>query len=291
VDHNVNSLGLRGPERPAGLLPGAFRVACVGDSFTYGHGVSDDETWPAALERALARQPRAQPVVTLNHGVYSFDAEQNARMIETRVADFRPHLVILCWYFNDPAIHGSTAADGLPPPDLLRLLSVQQGGWVAWLRERSYLADWIGHELFVALQRDYYVDSRGGFYDDDSVTWRRSRAALRRARDAARRVGAELAVVLYPALFRDGDELLGREQYAKVAATCDELDVAVFDLAPVFAGRDLDALRVHSHNDHPNGEAHRLAGEALADWLTGRGLVPPSGSGAAADPPPRVSAR
>ena len=51
VEHHVNSRGLRGPELSAAALAQAFRISCVGDSFTYGHGVGDDETWPRALDR------------------------------------------------------------------------------------------------------------------------------------------------------------------------------------------------------------------------------------------------
>src|SRR6266436_2682636 len=46
----TNSLGMRGPE-PAPSGPSLLRVAVVGDSFTFGIGVPEEETYPSALNR------------------------------------------------------------------------------------------------------------------------------------------------------------------------------------------------------------------------------------------------
>lgn len=62
----INAQGLRGLEdysRPSGL----FRVVCLGDSFTFGYGVSDHETWPAWLEQF---RPGLQ-AVNMGQGGYS----------------------------------------------------------------------------------------------------------------------------------------------------------------------------------------------------------------------------
>ena len=53
LPHRVrtNALGLRGPE--TSLAPRGPRVLCVGDSFTFGDFVEDDETLPAQLGARL----------------------------------------------------------------------------------------------------------------------------------------------------------------------------------------------------------------------------------------------
>jgi hypothetical protein len=50
-----NSLGFRGPERPAAKPPGVTRVLVVGGSNVFGLRVDDAGTWPAQLERRLNR--------------------------------------------------------------------------------------------------------------------------------------------------------------------------------------------------------------------------------------------
>src|SRR5438876_3754019 len=70
----TNSAGLRGqveyaPERPAGVR----RVIAVGDSFTFGVQVRDDETMPAQLEGALNRRGRWE---VLNLAVPGYGTDQ-----------------------------------------------------------------------------------------------------------------------------------------------------------------------------------------------------------------------
>ncbi len=90
--HN-NALGLRGTELSVAKSPSVKRVVALGDSFTWGWGVSDGEAWPAVLEGLLkgrglraevanAGQPGADPVL------YA----QNARRI---IPVLKPDLVIV----------------------------------------------------------------------------------------------------------------------------------------------------------------------------------------------------
>src|SRR4051812_26327091 len=50
----VNAMGFRGAAFAEPKRPGGYRIAVVGDSFTFGVGVGDDETLPAHLQRELA---------------------------------------------------------------------------------------------------------------------------------------------------------------------------------------------------------------------------------------------
>jgi hypothetical protein len=51
VGLRTNSRGMRGAEVAERKDPGRVRVLCLGDSFTFGHGVADDQTWPAVVSR------------------------------------------------------------------------------------------------------------------------------------------------------------------------------------------------------------------------------------------------
>jgi hypothetical protein len=54
---HLGALDLRGGEVPP-RHPGELRILAAGDSFTYGHGMSDVDAYPAILEQRLrARGP------------------------------------------------------------------------------------------------------------------------------------------------------------------------------------------------------------------------------------------
>lgn len=105
----VNSLGLRGPEVTLKPAPGVVRVACVGDSFTFGHGVGDDETIPVYLEEQLNRfgAPGTRYEV-LNFGVSGYSTRDEALVLTGRVLDFEPDVVLLLYCLNDPDLHPNT---------------------------------------------------------------------------------------------------------------------------------------------------------------------------------------
>jgi hypothetical protein len=117
-----NSQGLRGrreyaPEPPAGIR----RVLCVGDSFTFGAGLRDDETMPARLEAALNGSGPARWEV-LNFGVEGYGTDQQWLYLSERGLRYRPQIVVLSFFelnlernvmsFRDYAKPYFTLADG-----------------------------------------------------------------------------------------------------------------------------------------------------------------------------------
>jgi len=49
----VSSLGIRNVEVTSQSQPNSIRILALGDSHTFGYGVSDEETWPRLLEQKL----------------------------------------------------------------------------------------------------------------------------------------------------------------------------------------------------------------------------------------------
>ena len=98
VEHTrTNALGMRGPE-PAAERAQA-RILAVGDSFTFGVGVNDDESYPAVLAQML--HERGVEAEVLNAGVpgYGFDQAQRAALSWS--AALRPDLVLVGVHCTD----------------------------------------------------------------------------------------------------------------------------------------------------------------------------------------------
>jgi len=69
-------------------------VLAVGDSYTYGEEVADDETWPAFLQTRLAR-----PVV--NGGVSGFGFDQIVLRAEALAPQIRPGAIVAAFIADD----------------------------------------------------------------------------------------------------------------------------------------------------------------------------------------------
>jgi hypothetical protein len=96
--HN-NSLGWRGPweYRPAKRTD--YRVLFLGDSFTYGIGVNDDQTFPLRIEQKLNAANIS--VEALNGGCPGKGTDYAVKLFETVGAKFHPDLTVLSFFRND----------------------------------------------------------------------------------------------------------------------------------------------------------------------------------------------
>ena len=276
VELRVNQQGFRGPEVTDAPEPGVLRIACIGDSHTFGSGVGDDETWPAALERSLLAEDPARRVEVLNCGVPAYDTRREVLLLRDRVLELEPQLVLLQYHVNDVRPRSRLGLKAPESDALLELTAPDRGGWLGALRSVSHLADTVCDRLY----RARLVRQESGLsmapYADDSPGWQRVREALVDARDLLARHDVDFAVVLYPYLLRDGEHLSSHDAFARVAEFCAEQGIAYYDAEPVFRGLDPEVLRVHAHDFHANAEANRLFAEGVHTWLRAQGLVEPA---------------
>lgn len=99
----VNSEGFRSPEQD----PAKPVIAVIGDSYTFGHGVNDDETNAAYLQKEFPEH------YVLNAGVDGYNIEQEAIVMRERVAPLHPEIVIVEFVFNDMASKGFFDENGM----------------------------------------------------------------------------------------------------------------------------------------------------------------------------------
>ena len=95
--HTINADGLRfsgamptSTEWPASERP----ILAVGDSYTYGDEVRDEEAWPAQLQRLTGRR-------VLNGGVTGYGFDQMVLRAEQLVAAYQPSVVIASFITHD----------------------------------------------------------------------------------------------------------------------------------------------------------------------------------------------
>ena len=189
--------------------PGA--IVAIGDSFTEGSHVSDEQSWPARLERALGAQ-------VYNLGASGTDPEQYRRRFEALALPLRTRTAIVMLYegndFKAPRPHGSAALaslrDTLEASPVVRALEralERTLGPVA--AGRPIGGDEIWRWMPVTAPRGSgnayaFKPKRLLRLDVDRETFERSRgfaratAALRDMRAAAQRAGVDLRVVLAP---------------------------------------------------------------------------------------------
>jgi lysophospholipase L1-like esterase len=255
--YRTNSHGLRDRERRA-KLPGTKRVLVVGDSYTWGYAVAEEEAYPQAAERLLEERGRSD-IEVVNGGVPDYNSRQERQLLAKLIPTYRPDAVFLAYVVNDA--EPSTAMP-VPPEETYR----HARSW--FLTE---VAERLNRRVFRRRLLPSAKDNVGSSYldgfEEGSVKWRDSKEAIREMRDLSAGAGIPFTVLILPDVTQDLDDRYGwRAIHDAVTRWGRELDVPTFDLLDEFRGQDHQALLV-PWDGHPNAEAHGQIATFLVDRI------------------------
>ncbi len=101
IPYTANNRGMRGPgDYSYEKTPGVFRIAVMGDSYTFGVGVGTDETYASVLQTRLdAEEPSRHEV--MNFGVSSFSPTLEFIYLKKELFRYKPDMLILAMDFCD----------------------------------------------------------------------------------------------------------------------------------------------------------------------------------------------
>ncbi len=242
--------------------PARPRVIFIGDSFTEGQGVYEEDTFVAQL------RPRFAEAELINCGRRGYDFPRLREWLTLRLED-EPDVVVYAMVLNDP--HQSDAfrarqaflddwildrrrmvgeGDGSPPPWEPRLISL--------------LADRIEGARVGAETQRWYHDMVEA---PNAEGWRRTVADLESMRDAAAAEGASFHVALWPLMSSLERDYPFRDTHGTIVRALEARSIDVLDTLPAFEGRSTETLWVHPADHHPNAAAQRVFADAIEPML------------------------
>jgi hypothetical protein len=274
------------------VVPAAAGVAAtetllvLGDSFTYGLGVDDDETYCNRLQEALRPTFRV-----VNAGNPAKGTDYALRFFDTRGAALRPDAVLLAFAKNDfgdnsrEAYYSQTPTGGLepkPPKDnrSRRRILLEQIPGFDWLLSTSHLVNLV-REAGVILTFDRSrpdrptagpstADGPRGHEWVDPGRQELTQRYLGALRDAVRRQGASFLVFYVPDA-RDCWLARNRRPPSPDEAAFREIAVGLglpfFSLTPSLAASPPPLERLYFAEGHWTPAAHALAARALLEAM------------------------
>jgi lysophospholipase L1-like esterase len=111
----LNEDGFRSTLIAAGKRAAVLRIACIGDSWTFGMNVNQDQTYPARLETLLKQQRPASEVEVMNFGVLGYSSFQGLELLKRRVLDLHPDVLVIGFGMNDSDVAGYRDKDVVKP--------------------------------------------------------------------------------------------------------------------------------------------------------------------------------
>ena len=98
----INVFGMRDRDFNIEEIKDLYRIAVIGDSYTYSINVNNvEDTFPSHLEKTLNDHAGRRIVKVLNFGVPGYNTAQELEVLQSKVAIFKPQLVILQYCIND----------------------------------------------------------------------------------------------------------------------------------------------------------------------------------------------
>jgi len=153
VSVSIDAYGFRVEKPRRGLAPDVpLRVACLGDSCTFGFDVEAEEAYPAELGRQL-RERLGHAVEILNAGVIGYSTRHGERLFRERIVPLRPDVVTVAYCVANRILSRPSAPDlstptfwtAGPAPALARhseLFELAYDLGLRWFSSRSADGGW-----------------------------------------------------------------------------------------------------------------------------------------------------
>jgi hypothetical protein len=226
-----------------------------------GSKVADHEVFDHVMEERLNEGGQVLRYEVLNFGTAAYSLAQQLALIESKVLEFSPDVVVITVANNSRAatirhlLHVAFSPDPIPYPALRSLL--EHHGIAELRREGSPVPFRPLRELAarsgMTVRTPYgEIMARARLAASEVNIW-----ALH---EAVRVISGAGAVPVILALATVGAEPDGSVPELKAAT---EAGYTVLDLFDVYSGHPEASLRVAPWDDHPNAAAHRLIGDRL----------------------------
>lgn len=243
----------------------------VGDSFTWGAGVHHEDAYPDRLEIRLNGVDRKRRFDVVNFSRPGWNTIKAYRVTKKQLRRLDPDLLIVGYMLND--------AEPSDWKERMRRRRVKlrrepSPGASAWLHQHSLLYRTIWERLENTRQRRAFTAVFFQHYTGES--WERCREGLALFQQYAEDHGIPFVLVIFPVFDSQMDESYPyHELHETVLAAAEELGIRAFDLRETYGGVDAQRLAVTPFIDaHPNELAHRLAADAIVQYLVEADLVP-----------------
>lgn len=282
----INSAGWRGKEFSLIKPPGTIRILGIGDSFTFGKAVNDNEVFLARLEEMLNEDDAVHSEV-LNAGHESIDTVQELEYFKEReMLKLEPDAVVLGFTVsNDAQAKSNRRIYRRGRREATLALRVSESGWFRALSEKSriaavlaYGAEAISSKELSKINSELILSN----FEDGSESWESCREALLGFYEACHQNKVPLILMLFPdygsdvnQLFKDYPEDFRRIHEKLKSVLAGKNGAVVVDVVDDLAAAGLTARQIMVPVDgHPNRIWHEIVARRLYDTIKGLHLTP-----------------
>jgi len=283
ADVKINSSGIRDKERKIIQGDKAYRIGIFGDSYTFGHGVASEETFPKILEDSLNQLYEAQ-ILVFNFGVPSYNTVMEYLHIKDVYDVYKLHLIIVVFICGNDTyqIDPVTTLKGINNFYFVRLIKDLLRNLYSynWLAERFYRLVYIfkwekqsGNEMQARLRHDNQL------YADDFKGWGEAQKAFGDISTFCKTKNSDLIFAIIANNVNLSDSLQTDPWYNVIQKIIKALqnnnakNILLLDEAYRQYAGDEKKLWVREYDSHYSPLAHKLAADYMFDYIRKEGFI------------------
>ena len=267
----TNSEGFRDNDFTGEPKPGQFVIAVLGDSFTFGQGVPQTETFPAVLQKLLNEADNTDRFRVWNLGVSGYNTEQEAYQLEHFVLDRKPNWVVVGYNIND------IEPIGVDPSLVKKDEKSEQSVWgrvTRYVQQDLLITQFIKQRIGNLIRlfdpnwyaSTYVQDTVNQYLAPDGPWHNQVSMLLKKMNAECESRGIGFTVALLPAMlnfqnypFKKANDI--------IMDFCKKDQIDCIDILNYFKNEKFMNFWVSSMDPHPNAKAQDIFAKALAEHL------------------------
>lgn len=263
-----NAQSLQGPAHSVKKGSNIYRIAVVGDSYSYGPFLQWDDTFSARLERLLNLNNTSKKVEVINYGVPSYSTNHEIAVVDRAIKE-EADLILLQITLNDPEVK-LYRPKGLALDQTTGQVKLTHPIFNYWHSLRFVVTRILNTQTH-RQYKEYFFNLFDKY--KSRKLFQNSLGTI-----AGKCLNAKVPIVaaifpLFGTVVDDNYPFFPLHQ--KVEEYLDKVKIPHVDISESFRGIPTERLQVLPGRDrHPNEIGHRLAAEALLKWFEDAQIVP-----------------
>lgn len=255
----INSQGFRDYEYSLNKGNGTYRIAVVGDSITFGWGVSLEDSYPKLIEKALNK---SRKIEVLNFGFPGYVSSQELPLIQEKVLDYKPDMIILGHFLGSLDKPWNLFDTKTPIPTPIKI----------FLNEHSCSYNWLKEKYNNALNKAGIIEklSYKELYNNSEL-WKKHLEFFQNLSKISKENNITTIVVLLPNWENLNDSYEFVKEDEMLIKAVNDTGMASLDIFPYLKGINAEDYRIE--HVHPNEKGDEKIAEIIVNFINNNKFI------------------
>lgn len=280
----TNEAGLRGMDIPLENAPNSYRILFLGDSVTFGVGVSSEESYVARLDQMFQEHHSSIKFKALNGGLPGYSTYDELNFLRNQGLQLKPDLVLLAFVLNDLAentsvIQSQGGEEGMYGVSLMvkihKFLSFHSSLYTALRTLNMYIRSGSTKQIFkhsVKWENEevnkFLVSS---YTPEQEKIWQGITNQLTFMKNLLKEQKINMGLIIFPWHYQWDQTAVEATPQKRLKEWGQEEGVPVLDLLPFLTTHPLKSVLIDHCHLKPFG--HELAAKAIYNFLFSDGRL------------------